>query len=427
MQPTPEQSRGMRSAIATQCFGCVAYVAFSFSQILVYLRDLQIDTSKAVFYVSIPALFEFLRVPLAHYADRLGKKRVGATGLVLSVPGFGMLAMAASMPAAFVGPTVVSGIILYSIGLAMMSSSWYGLLSAVIPASRRGRFFGTLRFSWLTVGSVFAFFYAYLLNRDPSLRTHQFVLGLMTVGLAIRVYFYLRIPELEKPPPTPGGFMSNLIRVMRTPRYMPFCSYVFLLSFFVSSCPVLFALVERETLCLANSQVVWLGNAIMIGSILGYLASGRIVDRYGTKPVFLFCHAVYGIAIFMFVFRIGTTSMLLIYIVATSFLFGLTHAASSVAMTAELLALMPEENKSMAGSLGLTARRGGLALSGVLCAWVLKTDMLSESWHLAGRELSLYDSLLLGFGVMVVMLVVTLGLVPSVLGKRDHGGSEVSN
>jgi len=251
----------------------------------------------------------------------------------------------------------------------------------------------------------------------PSLRTHQFVLGLMTVGLAIRVYFYLRIPELEKPTVAGGGFRRNLIAVLRTPRYVPFCSYVFLLSFFVSSCPVLFALVERETLSLTNSQVVWLGNAIMTGSILGYLASGRIVDRYGTKPVFLFCHAVYGISIFMFVLRIGTGYMLLVYIAATSFVFGLTHAASSVAVTTELLALMPAENKSLAGSLGLTARRGGLALSGALCAWVLKTDMLNESWRLGSLELSLYDSLLLGFGVMVVMLVVTLGLVPSVLGK----------
>jgi hypothetical protein len=60
----------------------------------------------------------------------------------------------------------------------------------------------------------------------------------------------------------------------------------------------------------------------------------------------------------------------------------------------------------------------------VLCAWILKIQVLREEWSLWGQSLSQYDGLLLGYGVLVIVAVVTLGLVPSVLHKAEtlpHG------
>ena len=45
--------------------------------------------------------------------------------------------------------------------------------------------------------------------------------------------------------------------------------------------------------------------------------------------------------------------------------------------------------------------------------------MLSRSWSFLGTPMSQYDTILLIWGLMVVMLVVTLGLVPSVIGKAQ--------
>ena len=72
----------------------------------------------------------------------------------------------------------------------------------------------------------------------------------------------------------------------------------------------------------------------------------------------------------------------------------------------------------MAASVAETFRNGAVGLSGVLCAWILRSGMLADSWRLWGMEMSQYDTLLLGFAIMVVLLVVTLGLVPSVLRKH---------
>ena len=62
----------------------------------------------------------------------------------------------------------------------------------------------------------------------------------------------------------------------------------------------------------------------------------------------------------------------------------------------------------------------GGSLSGFLLSAVLKINVLAPRWALGAQQLSQYDAILLGFGVAVVMLVVTLGLVPSVLKRRSQ-------
>ena len=78
----------------------------------------------------------------------------------------------------------------------------------------------------------------------------------------------------------------------------------------------------------------------------------------------------------------------------------------------------------MSASLNLTFLRGGQAVSGLIIAWALKLGILSESWSLFGATLGAYDSILLACGVMVLLLVVTLGLVPSVVRSKAILNSE---
>lgn len=415
---TPEQKRGMRSAILAQCFGSLAYLAFQHGQVVVYLLALGMNSAKVMLYISLLPVADWLRVPLAYYADRMGKKRTGTFGLILTVAGFAVMTMAGFFPLKLIDPVVVIGIILYSLGTVIAGCSWFALLSPVVPRNVRGRFLGTLRFSWQTVGVAFAALFGAFLAFDSSIRTYQLLFAMITAGLLARIVFYLKIPELEKPTSTSEGLRGSIVKVIGTAGLLPFCSYVFLLSFFTSACPIVFALMEKDVLAFADNQVVWLGNMVMVGSLLGYLIVGKAVDRRGTKPVFLICHFGYGIAIFLFLLR-GLWPASVIYVIgALSFLFGLVRASSSVAITTELLALIPEENKSLAASVSETFQFGGAGLSGILCAWALRAGMLNESWTLWGMELSQYDTLLLGFGIMVIMLVVTLGLVPSVLRKH---------
>jgi MFS family permease len=279
-----------------------------------------------------------------------------------------------------------------------------------------------MRVSWQIVGVIFAGICGLFLGNDSPLWIFQIMLAAVTVGLVLRVMFYRRIPEIEPPVKRKESFMTALGAVVRTPNYASFCAYIFLLMTFTSGVIALFAMVEKNIMGLGDGQVVLLANLGMIGATAGFYLGGKAVDRHGTKTVFLICHFAFGLITALFLFRglapQGET-FLMIILGTLHFMFGSVGASSSIAISTEMLALLPEENKSLAASMCSMLQSGGRALSGILAAWIIQTGMLKDEWSLWGQDLCKYDSVLVIYAGMIVLLVVALGLVPSVLRKAE--------
>jgi len=143
-----------------------------------------------------------------------------------------------------------------------------------------------------------------------------------------------------------------------------------------------------------------------------------MVDRWGTKSVFLSCHFAFALVLFLIVLRgvfpfsdIATLCLL-------SGLFGCVFAASGIAFSSELLAMIPPENKSLATGFHLSLTSAGIALSSLVIGQALRLNILNHEWTLLGQTLSEYDSILLGSAAMILMLLITLGLIPSVIQVR---------
>jgi len=93
-------------------------------------------------------------------------------------------------------------------------------------------------------------------------------------------------------------------------------------------------------------------------------------------------------------------------------------------MTTELLAILPEKYKSVSSSMFVIFQTSGVALSGILPAWFLKIGILRDRWGLSQSlqlQLSSFDGILLGFSLMTLILITTLGLVPSMLRRSEAG------
>jgi MFS family permease len=157
------------------------------------------------------------------------------------------------------------------------------------------------------------------------------------------------------------------------------------------------------------------GNLMVAGALIGFVVGGNMVDRIGTKYVFLFCHFGYGIVLLSLLMRGGFPVPVIWVAGFVSTGFGFVQAASSIAMTSEILYLIPKENKSLATGFWLTLWSGGSGLSGVLFGQLLGIGILSSDWVLFGQTLSQYDGMLLLSGGMIMLLTVTLGLIPSVI------------
>jgi len=315
-------------------------------------------------------------------------------------------------------PILILGTAVFAIGYASYLSTWFALLSPIIPENVRGAFFGKLRFSWQAVGVLFVSIYSLFFSHDSELWVFQIILGVSLLALIIRYPVYRAIPELENTGRR-GSFGEAFGSVLRADNYLPFCCYVFLLMLFVFAAPQLFNLIEKKVLNLGDSTIVWMGNLTMIGSVAGFALGGKAVDKLGTKSVFLGCHFGYSVVIGAFLFRDMSPLPLTVYVGALHFLFGVTYAASSIAISTEMLALVPKLNKSLATALCGSLTEGGKALSGIFSAMTLKLNILNEAWVFFGMNMSAYDSMLLACSVMVFLLVVALGLVPSVIRKSE--------
>jgi Na+/melibiose symporter-like transporter len=261
----------------------------------------------------------------------------------------------------------------------------------------------------------------YILEQYPTLGMYQAIIVFIAILMAVRMIYYKRIPELEKIKPKKEKFLKSFLKVLVIPEYLSFCAYCFLLTLFTGACPQIFNLIEKDVLHLSKVEMVFIGNLLFVGALAGFFLGGRMVDKFGTKYVFLGCHFGFGLILFLFLWRDFFPGEVQITVGILTILFGLVQAASSIAMSSETLVLLPTENKSLATGLWFTLYSGGAGLSGVLSGQALELGLLSDTWSWFGQAMSRYDGLLMLCGSMVLLMTVTLGLIPSVIKKTPAG------
>ncbi|MBL4702381.1 MAG: MFS transporter [Phycisphaeraceae bacterium] len=419
-QVTDQQRRGMLIAIICGCLVGISLTMFTSGLMLLFFYAAKINAVRMIAYLSIPLAVDGLtKMPFAYLADRIGVKRLGVAGAILEMIGFGILALSGFGQGQAIEGLIVLGICVYSLGSSMCFSGWFALLQPLVPKAIRGQFFGRLRMSWQTVALIFTGVCASYLTVDSPVYLFQVVMGIATFVLMLRIWIYSLIPDLTEPHPKGMSFKKAIDHIMHVDGFASFVAYVFLLSLFTAGAPMLFALIEKKVLGMGDNQVLWLGNLQMFGSVVGFYIGGKLVDRLGTKPVFLICHFSYSLALILFLVRGLSGDWLIGCIAAAQFFYGIVVAASSIAISTETLSLMPEENQALFSSMGNMMFRAGGAFSGMASAWMLKLGVFNDDWTLWELPMTQYDSILFCFAGMVIVLVITLGLVPSVIRKAE--------
>jgi len=406
----------MMTIVLSVCTSIMPQLFFKNGFLLSYLLKLGFKSSDVLILLSMPSGIMFmLIVPLAYYADLYGKKKIGTSGIILTVLGFFIIIVAGFFGKPAVTRLIVCGILLFSIGVAAMLSGWFALLSPLIPKELRGSFFGNMRVSWQIFAIACSFILTFILKKTDSVGVFQLILTFFTSLLFVQIFLYLRIPEIEKNKSEKKSFARIAAAIPEVPGYMPFCAYCFLLMLATGAWPVTMGLLEKNVLHFSDDTIVHMGTMLFIGSMAGFYLGGKMVDKFGTKMVFLVVHFSYFVLLFSVIIREVTPFSLVSYFSLLTMGLGFVQASSSIALTSEMMALAPLENKSFIISFCTALQVGGAGISGIISGKIIQYGILNETWIFKGMTLSNYDTLILAGSTMVFIFTITLGLIPSVV------------
>lgn len=418
----PIRRRGMGAAVASQCFGALPTVFIQSGLLLLYLISLGIRESTALALISSLNLPDLLRIFLAHHAEKRGLKGVGVMAILINSSGLLSLACAAWFPE---GQSrwvmVLLGCALVALSSPALGAIWFPLLQALIPEAVRGRFFGVLRFSWQVVALIFLGVCTTFLSEGEAMHVYSNILLVLFVLQFFRWWFFRKIPDFSPPPSSSdSGVARDVKAALAWPGLASFAAYVFLLGAATGAARSCFTLAEKVTLSLGDDRVVLLSNLTLLGNVLGFVMGGWVIDRYGTKLVFLVGHFGAGCLIASFVARDLWPLPLMVSLGSVHFCLGLVLSAVSVAVTTEQFGLLPDRGRAVALAMMGSTTMLGTAFSGFLASVLVERGLFSSSWSLGSSQLGPYDALLTLMTISVLLLSVTLGLIPSVLKQHRH-------
>lgn len=416
-----QRKRVFNTIILTQCLGMLSASFFQNGFFLNYFTKLGLSSASVAFLFALPPLIgAFLMLPCAFLADRTGKLRLALIGQVMVVAGLFLTMAAGWFDLRWVLPIVAGSVLVFSIGGTLQGASWFALLNPIIPKDIRGRFFGRLRVTFMTVAILFSLLITRLLGGSETMGIFQFIVGMVCVAHVGRYFSYARIPELEKEhtdrnlqKPFQEAFMS----VFKIRGFGAFNAYVLLITLFTAAIPLVYGLMQKDVFGFSPAQIQLMGTLFLAGSVAGNLVGGRLVDRWGTRMVFLLSHFSFAILLLVMLARHWIPIPLLVQVGVCTFLFNVIEATKGIAITSEILELIPARNKSLSTAVCMMFFSIGVAASQLFVSRSISWQLFAPEWTLLGKTFSAYDSLLLGFSMMLIVLLATLGLVPRVVKK----------
>jgi hypothetical protein len=95
--------------------------------------------------------------------------------------------------------------------------------------------------------------------------------------------------------------------------------------------------------------------------------------------------------------------------------YSLVAGVAGVASTAKVLALIPSANKSLSTAFTMSLLCAAIAFAGVVVSRSIQWAGNTFSWNMFGQNYTTYDTLLLTFAVLTVLLFVAVfGLYPRI-------------
>ena len=418
-----QQQRGMRLVYAGQSSGQVLMHLMNNSSfgtlLIVHLggTDLQ-----AMLPASLLLLLRGVQIPVSlKVPPEAGK------GFLLTCWKLSAVALAGVLAVTFV-PASGPGLCWALLGCLAVASAihmvggtfWFPLLHDVVPDDQRGRFFGKMRTAWTFTGLAAIYIVAALLGNDPPRWRFQVVLAGGIALFLLRIAIIARVPQ----PGQQGerqdytDWRQYVRDILHRPEVRVFCVYFAVLSFFAGFLRTPLVLYMKQMGFAADGNMAAFGFA-SLGMVLSLMMAGVLVDRIGTRRVFLAAHVVlcsvaFAVAAVGYL-PLGWAAVLMPIALTVA---GGMGATAGVACTAQLFHLAPDRGRAFFMSLSMMVVTVGTGLSPVVTGLVLGAVPADRQTDVLGVPMNVFQLLLCLSGAGLLAGMVLLHWVQDV---RDEG------
>lgn len=418
---TPEQrTKAKRDAIKSSCPGSLASVMIQDSAIIIlFATILGAGDMLSMVTTSTQGIANcLLLIPAAYFCGKFGYKK---TIMNWSAIGTIMIMLLAASPwfAGYAKPVMLLSIIMFSITMTVYSAGWFPLLDGFLIKSDRSDFFGVMRFSWQTFAVLFCFICGIIIGKNPEVWILQIIIFIAALGQIGRVYYISKIPD-EHQEKESIKFTAGISEAIANKSLAGFSVYICCLYLAAYSTPPLTFIYIKKYLLVADNVIVIISSVALVGTLLGFITAGKIIDKIGIKRMLLTIHFFFAI-VNLTLFFIGTYSTFnLILITFLLMTYGFAAACSSIAISTEMMELASPNNKAMSMAFCGSCLSAGTGGSRLLASLVLGSGLLAPQWFIGSMKISHYQTLFLIYGCAIMFVCLLLVLVPAIFPKGNY-------
>lgn len=415
-----QRSRAKSDAIKSACWGALSSVMIQDSAIIIlFATILGAGDMFSMVTTSTQGIAScFLLIPAAYLSGRLGYKK---TIMMFTAFGAAMIMLLAISPwfGGWGKSVLLLSIIMFSICMTAYAAAWFPLLDGFLLKEDRGGFFGVMRFSWQTFAALFCFVCGLIIGETPKIWMLQIIIVIAALGLLGRMYYTGKIPDGHQEKEN-IELMDGIAEAISNKPLTGFSVYICCLYLAAYSTPPLTFIYIKKYLLVPDNILIIISSLALIGTILGFLSAGKIIDKIGIRRMLLFIHFSFALVNFS-LFFIGTnTPFNLILITVLLATYGFFVGCSSIAISTEMMELASPNNKAISMAFCGSCYAAGTGGSRLLASLILGSGLLAPQWFMGQMKISHYQTLFLAYGCAIMFVCLLLVLVPAIFPKDNY-------
>lgn len=388
-QSSSERTRKLppatRYLLGFQAFNAINFTIALGAPMVLLARRLG-ASDVAIGVINSIALFTvILQILAPPFIERIGPKRAmlmgwGLRSMMLTPVLFFPLVQDKVQGATLV---LVLGVLmlLYSSIRGFASAAWLPWLSQLLPAEKRGLYFGSEQQVMNLTGFITLIFCGWFLGSEPGPWRYSFVYLICIAAGVCSVLCLNRTPDdhgvhvAKKPRRTGRSWTGSMMHVLADTSFRRTTLFVCVYTFALSAQGAFMVLFLREEIDFSEGLVLKLQAAATLGVFFTAVYWGRLSDRVGSRPLLrVFDIAIIGILVFWTVVAALHAKVPAWLVFTVYFAGGIFTAAHAVAQTRLVFTCCPASERTFGMALFAvtTAMCGGAApiVFGFILEWM---------------------------------------------------------